>query len=90
MPSYARELAHHFHTMGTPCMMGGGQLAYTLLGVDWNEKTGECAFLILDPHYAEGEDAGQIIPRWCGWKRCEEVFVKEFYNVLLPQRPTSV
>jgi hypothetical protein len=46
MPSYARELAHHFHTMGTPCMMGGGQLAYTLLGVDWNEKTGECAFLI--------------------------------------------
>ena len=21
MPSYARELAHHFHTMGTPCMM---------------------------------------------------------------------
>ena len=90
MPSYARELAHHFHTMGTPCMMGGGQLAYALLGVDWNEKTGECAFLILDPHYAEGEDAGKIIPRWCGWKRCEEVFVKEFYNVLLPQRPTSV
>jgi hypothetical protein len=46
-----RELAHHFDTVGTPVMMGGGKLAYTLLGVDYNERTGDCAFLILDPHF---------------------------------------
>ena len=27
-------------------------LAYTLLGIDVNPSTGECAFLILDPHYS--------------------------------------
>ena len=30
-------------------------LAYTLLGVAFNEDTGEAAFLILDPHYTGGE-----------------------------------
>ena len=44
-------------------MMGGGQLAYTLLGVDYNELTGECAFLILDPHYTGGEDVKSIVPQ---------------------------
>ncbi|XP_057742285.1 probable Ufm1-specific protease [Arachis stenosperma] len=33
---------------------GGGVLAYTLLGVDYNEASGDCAFLILDPHYTGG------------------------------------
>ena len=51
LPSKGRELAHHFDTVGTPVMMGGGKLAYTLLGVDYNERTGDCAFLILDPHF---------------------------------------
>lgn len=41
-------------------MVGGGVLAYTLLGVDWNESTGEVAFLILDPHYTGGEDLKKI------------------------------
>lgn len=41
-------------------MMGGGVLAYTLLGVDWNERTGECAFLILDPHYTGADDRKRI------------------------------
>lgn len=45
---------------GTPVMVGGGVLAYTLLGVDWNESTGEVAFLILDPHYTGGEDLKKI------------------------------
>ena len=36
---------------GTPVMIGGGVLAYTLLGVHFDPDTGECAFLILDPHY---------------------------------------
>jgi hypothetical protein len=55
IPSKARELAQHFVTQGTPVMIGGGVLAYTLLGVAFNEDTGEAAFLILDPHYTGGE-----------------------------------
>lgn len=54
IPSYARQLAAHFDTQGTPVMIGGGVLAYTLLGVHFNEATGDCAFLILDPHYTGG------------------------------------
>ena len=34
---------------------GGGVLAHTILGVDWNEATGDTKFLILDPHYTGGE-----------------------------------
>ena len=54
IPSHARELAVHFRTQGTPIIIGGGVLAYTLLGVYFNESTGDCAFLILDPHYTGG------------------------------------
>ena len=54
IPSKARELAQHFVSQGTPVMIGGGVLAYTLLGVAFNEDTGEAAFLILDPHYTGG------------------------------------
>lgn len=50
----ARDLLHHFQTEGTPVSIGGGVLAYTLLGVQYNEATGEAAFLILDPHYTGG------------------------------------
>ena len=90
LPSRARELALHFDETGTPIMMGGGKLAYTLLGVQWDEKTGECAFLILDPHYTGGEDVKAIVPRWCGWKKCEDVFARDFYNLLMPIPPKGV
>eukprot|EP00899_Mesostigma_viride_P025873 jgi/Mesvir1/6470/Mv19545-RA.1 len=100
MPGKARELARHFETEGTPIMIGGGVLAYTLLGVDFNEKTGECAFLILDPHYTGGEDIKSIHSGgWCGWKRAQEegdgggksLFLRHaFYNLLMPQRPRTV
>ena len=33
-----RELAAHFDTHGTPIMMGGGNLAFTLLGIDFNGR----------------------------------------------------
>lgn len=36
--------------------LGGGVLAHTILGVDWNEATGDTKFLILDPHYTGGEN----------------------------------
>ena len=90
LPSRARELARHFDLVGTPVMMGGGKLAYTLLGVQWDEKTGECAFLILDPHYTGGEELKAIVPRWCGWKKCEDVFARDFYNLLMPIPPKGV
>ena len=38
VPSGGRRLAHHFETQGTPIMIGGGELAFTLLGVDFDEK----------------------------------------------------
>ncbi len=99
IPTKAREIAHHFETQGTPIMIGGGVLAYTLLGIDYNESTGECAFLILDPHYTEGEDINKITAgAWVGWKRLGDnaaaggdLFVKSaFYNFLCPQRPVTV
>jgi hypothetical protein len=50
-------------------MIGGGVLAYTLLGVAFDEVTGSAAFLILDPHYTGGEAE-------CGrWWRCAQIVV---------------
>lgn len=45
---------------GTPIMVGGGVLAYTLLGIDFNPRTGEAAFLILDPHFTGADDLRRI------------------------------
>lgn len=42
MATKARELAKHFETQGTPVMMGGGNLAFTLLGICWDEDSGDC------------------------------------------------
>jgi hypothetical protein len=33
-------------------ILGGGQLAHTILGVDYNVRSGACEWLVLDPHYA--------------------------------------
>lgn len=99
IPSHARELVAHFKSQGTPIMIGGGVLAYTLLGVYFNESTGDCAFLILDPHYTGTEVLSRIHKgTWVGWKRPGEsaaaggpLFVQDaFYNFLCPQRPKEV
>ncbi|CAL4892604.1 unnamed protein product [Urochloa decumbens] len=97
LPEKCRELARHFETQGTPVMIGGGVLAYTLLGVDYNEASGHCAFLILDPHYTGADDLKKIVNGgWCGWKKSVDskgrsFFLKDkFYNLLLPQRPNMV
>lgn len=78
-------------------LTGGGVLAYTLLGVDYNDVSGDCAFLILDPHYTGGEDIKKIVNGgWCGWKKAvdnkgKHFFLQDrFYNLLLPQRPSMV
>ncbi|XP_073013802.1 probable Ufm1-specific protease isoform X1 [Typha latifolia] len=97
LPEKCRELARHFETQGTPVMIGGGVLAYTLLGVEYNEASGDCAFLILDPHYTGNDDLKKIVNGgWCGWKKAVDskgrnFFLKDkFYNLLLPQRPNMV
>lgn len=97
LPEKCRELARHFETQGTPVMIGGGVLAYTLLGVDYNEASGDSAFLILDPHYTGTDDLKKIVNGgWCGWKKSVDskgrsFFLKDkFYNLLLPQRPNMV
>lgn len=97
IPEKCRELALHFETQGTPIMIGGGVLAYTLLGVDYNETSGDCAFLILDPHYTGNDELKKIVNGgWCGWKKAvdskgKHFFLQnKFYNLLLPQRPNMV
>lgn len=97
LPEKCRELALHFENQGTPVMIGGGVLAYTLLGVDYNDASGDCAFLILDPHYTGSDDIKKIVNGgWCGWKKAVDSKGKhfflhdKFYNLLLPQRPNMV
>lgn len=97
LPEKCRELALHFESQGTPVMIGGGVLAYTLLGVDYNEESGDCAFLILDPHYTGNDELKKIVNGgWCSWKKAVDskgrnFFLHDkFYNLLLPQRPNMV
>ncbi|CAL2040099.1 unnamed protein product [Caenorhabditis brenneri] len=85
-----RELARHFETAGTPVMIGGNMLAHTILGVDFNENTGESKFLILDPHYTGSEDIKTITSKgWCAWKPASFWSTDHFYNMVLPQPPTD-
>ena len=89
--SRARELQQHFLTQGTPIMTGGGVLAYTLLGIDFNEGTGETKFLILDPHYTGAEDLKTIQKSgWCNWKEPSIFRSDAFYNLCLPQCPSGI
>ena len=44
----------------TAMLAGGGVLAHTILGVDFNDVTGDIKFLILDPHYTGAEDLKTI------------------------------
>jgi Ufm1-specific protease 2 len=60
MVEHVRELIAHFTREGTPIMIGGGVLAHTILGVDFNESTGESMLLVLDPHYTGIDDIKTI------------------------------
>ncbi|CAI5727947.1 unnamed protein product [Hyaloperonospora brassicae] len=98
LPDVARELLWHFESQGTPVMMGGGQLAFTLLGVIYDPDSGVCAFLTLDPHYSGDEDLHTIqnqtvalegykaVP--CSWRKTTSFAKNSFYNLCLPQRPS--
>ncbi|KAA8497753.1 putative Ufm1-specific protease [Porphyridium purpureum] len=88
MESKGRELMQHFQQQGTPVMIGGGVLAYTLLGVSFDHTTGKTQFLILDPHYIGQEDEKVILEKgWCGWKTADLFVPNSFYNLCMPIRP---
>ena len=38
-------------------------LAHTILGVDFNEETGDVKFLVLDPHYTGDEVVKTIVDK---------------------------
>ncbi|GAB0099046.1 Probable Ufm1-specific protease 2 [Sergentomyia squamirostris] len=82
------ELAMHFESQGTPIMIGGGVLAHTIIGVDFNRLTGETKFLILDPHYTGSEDLHTIQQKgFCSWKTGNFWDKKSYYNLCMPIRP---
>lgn len=41
-------------------MIGGGVLAHTIVGVDFDELTGDVKYLILDPHYTGADELKTI------------------------------
>lgn len=85
------ELSHHFNTQGTPIMIGGGVLAHTIIGVDFNKDTGELKFLIVDPHYTGSEDIKTIQSKgWVGWKKPDFWNKSAYYNLCMPLRPYCV
>ncbi|XP_039279061.1 ufm1-specific protease 2 [Nilaparvata lugens] len=85
------ELLMHFTTQGTPIMIGGGVLAHTILGVDFNRETGDIKFLVLDPHYTGEEDLNIIQNKgWVGWKKPSFWDKKSFYNLCMPVRPVCI
>lgn len=74
-------------------MIGGGVLAYTLLGVaiPSSGDTTQARYLILDPHYIGAESLGTIHSKgWCGWKDIKLFRTDAFYNLCLPQRPQCI
>jgi len=100
MPSATHQLCEHFRIEGTPVMIGGGALAFTLLGVAHDENTGSTKWLILDPHYSGCDDLSNIqtksymlegyraIP--CSWRGLDAFSGRSSYNLYLPQRPRGV
>lgn len=65
MAEHVREIINHFNREGTPIMIGGGVLAHTILGVDFNESTGDSMLLVLDPHYTGADDIKTIQDKVC-------------------------
>lgn len=76
----------HFERVGCPIMYGGGEYAYTVVGINYAWELGECEFLILDPHYPGQDSLGKIVEKkGVVWRKPEEMFKKGvFYNFCLP------
>ncbi|KAI5703100.1 hypothetical protein M8J75_007665 [Diaphorina citri] len=89
--SRVHELSRHFETHGTPVMIGGGVLAHTILGVDYDKENDVAKFLVLDPHYPGEENISVIQSKgWCGWKTANFWKKGTFYNMCLPMKKSCV
>ena len=87
LPDSSRQLLHHFEKVGTPVMIGGGQLAHTLLGCAYDESMGTCQLLVLDPHYTGPDDLKTVLKgAWCAWRDVKFWKPNTFYNLCLPLR----
>ena len=79
--------------------IGGGALAFTLLGVAFNAATGACRFLILDPHYCGKEDIHTITSKVeplmgykgipCEWRKPDSFKAASEYALHLFASPKS-
>ena len=70
---------------------GGGVLAHTILGVEYNNATNDIRYLILDPHYTGAEDLSTVISKgWCGWKNSDFWNKTAHYNLCLPQTKPAI
>ncbi|XP_045533884.1 ufm1-specific protease 2 isoform X1 [Papilio machaon] len=86
LQSYTPELIHHFQKHGSPIMIGGGVLAHTIIGVEYNSEKNETRYLILDPHYTGADDITTVVGKgWCGWKTSDFWNKTAHYNLCLPQ-----
>ena len=70
-------------------MIGGGSLAYTLLGLKFDEfDETKTQFLILDPHYTGPDNLQNVTDKKSKaiyWIDQSLFKPKNFYNFLLPQ-----
>ncbi|KAF5399295.1 UFM1 specific peptidase 2 [Paragonimus heterotremus] len=74
----APQLAEHFHSGGGPVMIGGGQLAHTIIGVQLqkddftvvSDRSTSPRYLVLDPHFTGPAGNLKVVldKGWCGWK----------------------
>ncbi len=80
------ELHRHFATEGSPIMIGGGVLAWTLLGVATAAGRGETKYLILDPHYTGSDDDVKTVCKkgWVAWQPVSVFRKDSFYNLCCP------
>jgi hypothetical protein len=88
IPNYLPSLQQHFETRKTPIMIGGSVLAYTLLGIAFDEDQPQNSqFLILDPHYKGKEDIKKILnpkSKAIYWTKSSIFKANAFYNFCCP------
>ena len=85
---FMTTVKEHLVVIGAPLMVGAGNYAYTIAGVDVEGR----AVLVLDPHYREaagGSDAEKAVAKGSiGWKRIDKFFdfgsSSSFINICLP------
>ncbi|ETV92679.1 hypothetical protein H310_13119 [Aphanomyces invadans] len=103
LPRHAPTLAEHFLIHGSPVMMGGASLAFTIVGVATAPTADErdlpdMWLLVLDPHYSGGDaDVQALLTKVVamegykalpvGWRHASSFPPTSFYNLCLPQRP---